>query len=130
MNGLVSLGKGSRRRGRQPGELTYKSLCCRQYRCNQLGVDNKDAKTRHPPKHRKLHEEFGRPHRVVVKKEQAPRPKKEKKEEYVSGMKAGTYLGRLEGYYKYRCPYCLRVNSFFVLEPRTNCHYCYGAFTT
>jgi hypothetical protein len=57
MNGLRS--KGSMRRGREPGEYTYKPLGYRKFRCNQMGVDNRLAITRHPLKHRRMHEKYG-----------------------------------------------------------------------
>jgi len=55
--------RGSLRRGRLPGELTPKG--CRQYRCNQMGVDNKSAVTRQPLKHRRLHESKHAPFRLI-----------------------------------------------------------------
>jgi len=120
--------KGSRRRNRDLKEYTYRPLGCRQYRCVQMEKDNKEAKTRNPLKHRRRYEEYGRPHRPVVKKQEAQKSRKEKKEVF-SGIRAGTFLGYTDGLYKYLCPYCDKINSSFFKTPLSGCDSCYKVFS-
>jgi len=115
--------KGSRRKCRLPGEYSYQPLGCRHYRCWQMGVDNKEAITRHPLKHRRKYEKVCQPHRLVARKEKTPE-KKEKKEAYHPGIMTGDYLGVSCGLHKIRCPYCGCVSSKLFLEPFTVCDRC------
>jgi len=119
--------KGSRRRCRAPEEYTYEPLGCRKFRCNQMELDDKEAITRQPLKHRRLYEEYGRPHRLAPKKEKAPK-QKEKKATDNGRMKTGYFLGVAIGYYGYLCPYCDRINSRLLKELHLNCDYCSRPF--
>ena len=48
--------KGGKSHGKGLNRLTYKPLGGGKYRCNQMPFDNKDAITKNPKRHRRMHE--------------------------------------------------------------------------
>lgn len=113
----MSIGRGSQ-------EVTYRQLKNGWLRCVQTGEWVKNSK-----KHRFMFLRNRYPRHSQVVKQVQQQPKKVKKDAYFPGIMAGEFLGYVDGFYKYRCPYCGRINSSLFKTSMPGCEFCYRVFS-